>query len=166
MAIPSVSVPASSGTVSVDKDKSALKKLSKKRRAKLLEADSSPKNDTSDAAKTKKKKKIKSDKSPPVSEDGPATEAPTSVNSTVTSPAEVQPAEFRASHAIKVTGVNPIPDPWMTFKQAPFSEMLKKPLIAAGFTAPTVTQSQSWPLVCTGVDLISIAKTGSGKTGV
>ena len=158
-------MPASSGTVSVDKDKSALKKLSKKRRAKLLEADSSPKNDTSDAAKTKKKKKIKSDKSPPVSEDGPATE-PTSVNSTVTSPAEVQPAEFRASHAIKVTGVNPIPDPWMTFKQAPFSEMLKKPLIAAGFTAPTVTQSQSWPLVCTGVDLISIAKTGSGKTGV
>ena len=33
-----------------------------------------------------------------------------------------------------------------------------------GFAAPTPTQSVSWPLALMGTDLISIAKTGSGKT--
>ena len=33
-----------------------------------------------------------------------------------------------------------------------------------GFTAPSPIQSQSWPLVRAGHDIISVAKTGSGKT--
>ena len=34
----------------------------------------------------------------------------------------------------------------------------------AGYTAPTPIQAQSWPVALAGADLISIAKTGSGKT--
>jgi len=37
-------------------------------------------------------------------------------------------------------------------------------LANVGFTTPTPIQSQSWPIVLSGRDLIGIAKTGSGKT--
>ena len=34
----------------------------------------------------------------------------------------------------------------------------------AGYSAPTPIQAQSWPVAMQGRDLVSIAKTGSGKT--
>ena len=53
----------------------------------------------------------------------------------------------------------------MTFQQTTFAAPLRRALESAGYTSPTPTQCQSWPMVSTGRDLISIAKTGSGKTG-
>lgn len=37
-------------------------------------------------------------------------------------------------------------------------------ILKQGFTSPTVIQSQSWPFVLSGRDLVGIAQTGSGKT--
>ena len=34
----------------------------------------------------------------------------------------------------------------------------------AGYAQPTPIQAQSWPIACQGRDIVSIAKTGSGKT--
>jgi superfamily II DNA/RNA helicase len=37
-------------------------------------------------------------------------------------------------------------------------------IASAGFPNPSPIQSQCWPLALMGVDLIAVAKTGSGKT--
>jgi len=54
--------------------------------------------------------------------------------------------------------------PYIEFSDAPFSSRIQKTLLAAGFARPTSIQAQAWPLAVEGKDLISIAKTGSGKT--
>ncbi|KAF0721715.1 hypothetical protein AaE_010015 [Aphanomyces astaci] len=76
-------------------------------------------------------------------------------------------AQWRASHTIEVIGSNggyACPDPILAFKDTPFSPAIIKCLEAAGYTAPTPTQSQSWPIALAKQDMISVAKTGSGKT--
>jgi ATP-dependent RNA helicase DDX5/DBP2 len=79
--------------------------------------------------------------------------------------------EFRKSHQITVTGLHAsgsgayiCPDPLTTFASTPFAPPLRKALDAAGFPNPTPTQAQSWPIALTGRDIITVAKTGSGKT--
>ena len=37
-------------------------------------------------------------------------------------------------------------------------------MLAEGYTEPTPIQAQSWPVVLARRDLISVARTGSGKT--
>jgi len=54
--------------------------------------------------------------------------------------------------------------PYIEFSDAPFSPRIQKVLTDAGFARPTSIQAQAWPLAVEGKDLISIAKTGSGKT--
>ncbi|XP_012501489.1 PREDICTED: probable ATP-dependent RNA helicase DDX43 [Propithecus coquereli] len=59
----------------------------------------------------------------------------------------------------------PVPNPTCTFADAfqcypEILETIKK----AGFQKPTPIQSQSWPIVLQGIDLIGIAQTGTGKT--
>ena len=54
--------------------------------------------------------------------------------------------------------------PYIHFTDAPFVAPLQKQLVAAGFTQPTPIQAQSWPIGLQGRDIVSIAKTGSGKT--
>jgi ATP-dependent RNA helicase DDX5/DBP2 len=79
-------------------------------------------------------------------------------------------AEFRTLHQISVIGkdeaggVYAVPDPITTFDKAPFSATIKRSLESAGFTHPTPTQAQSWPIALQGRDVITVAKTGSGKT--
>ena len=70
---------------------------------------------------------------------------------------------WRKTHGITVLGNNnyDIPEPILTFDQTPFCT---EALVKAGFSAPTLTQSQSWPIALSKRDLISVAKTGSGKT--
>ncbi|KAF3812998.1 hypothetical protein GH733_019049 [Mirounga leonina] len=58
-----------------------------------------------------------------------------------------------------------IPNPTCKFEDAfqcypEVMENIKK----AGFQKPTLIQSQSWPIVLQGVDLIGVAQTGTGKT--
>lgn len=59
----------------------------------------------------------------------------------------------------------PIPNPICKFEDAfgPYPELMKS-IKKAGFQKPTPIQSQAWPIVLQGIDLIGIAQTGTGKT--
>jgi ATP-dependent RNA helicase DDX5/DBP2 len=75
--------------------------------------------------------------------------------------------EFRKTHSIQLRNCDSSDDrylPIVTFDSVPFSAELKKILLRQGFTTPTPTQAQSWPIALLKRDIISIAKTGSGKT--
>ena len=81
------------------------------------------------------------------------------------------PEAFRAESDIRIsgpladgTGEYACPDPFQLFESTPFVPALKKCLSGAGFIAPTATQAQTWPICLQGRDVISVAKTGSGKT--
>lgn len=50
------------------------------------------------------------------------------------------------------------------FDATPFADILKGVMKKEGFAAPTPTQAQSWPIALRRRDIISVAKTGSGKT--
>ena len=82
------------------------------------------------------------------------------------------PSEWRAAQSIQVRGKNAVgddrysvPDPVLKFDgQLPFSRQVRKLLSSAGFEAPSPIQAQSWPVCMENRDLISISRTGSGKT--
>ena len=79
----------------------------------------------------------------------------------------LSPAEFRKKHQIKVSNIDPDDPqfaPIVSFDTAPLNKHVMKVLNKLGFVAPTATQSQSWPVATSGKDLISVARTGSGKT--
>lgn len=73
---------------------------------------------------------------------------------------------FRKTHHIKIQneGEENQYIPFDSFDSTPFPEKLKRLLLKQGYTAPTPTQAQSWPIALAGRDIISIARTGSGKT--
>lgn len=80
-------------------------------------------------------------------------------------------AEFRKLHQITISGKDEngvnnyeCPEPMTTFASTPFAPAIRKCFDAAGFANPTPTQAQSWPIALTGRDIITVAKTGSGKT--
>lgn len=59
----------------------------------------------------------------------------------------------------------PIPNPCITFRHAfaHYPEILDE-IDKQGFDRPTPIQSQAWPVLLKGMDLIGIAQTGTGKT--
>ncbi|XP_006835850.1 PREDICTED: probable ATP-dependent RNA helicase DDX43 [Chrysochloris asiatica] len=59
----------------------------------------------------------------------------------------------------------PIPNPTCKFEDAfqRYPEVMEN-IIRAGFQKPTPIQSQTWPIVLQGIDLIGVAQTGTGKT--
>lgn len=61
-------------------------------------------------------------------------------------------------------GLQEFKDPYIEFSDSPFSPRILQSFKSAGFTQPSSIQAQAWPLAIEGKDLISIAKTGSGKT--
>jgi len=75
-------------------------------------------------------------------------------------------AEFRKLHHIRIKneGEGNEYAPFESFDCTPFPSQLKRLLLKQGYTAPTPTQAQSWPIVLAKRDIISIARTGSGKT--
>eukprot|EP01041_Mallomonas_annulata_P000842 gene842-1640_t len=80
------------------------------------------------------------------------------------------PEDFRKEHQISVTGTadggGPFvcPPPMSSFDLTPYSVPIRRAFDLAGFTAPTLTQAQCWPIALAGRDVITVAKTGSGKT--
>ncbi|KAF8774859.1 probable ATP-dependent RNA helicase DDX43 [Argiope bruennichi] len=79
--------------------------------------------------------------------------------------------QFRAeNNNITVMNVDtddnkPIPNPVTTFEQAfqHYPELLEE-LKKQDFSKPSPIQSQAWPIIMSGYDLIGIAQTGTGKT--
>ncbi|XP_069091788.1 probable ATP-dependent RNA helicase DDX43 isoform X1 [Pleurodeles waltl] len=59
----------------------------------------------------------------------------------------------------------PIPNPVRTFEEAfqQYPEIIAT-IKKVGFQSPTPIQSQAWPIILQGIDLIGIAQTGTGKT--
>lgn len=59
----------------------------------------------------------------------------------------------------------PIPNPVWKFEQcfAKYPDMMEE-IMKQGFTNPSPIQSQAWPILLSGEDLIGIAQTGTGKT--
>ena len=57
----------------------------------------------------------------------------------------------------------PIPTPYRTFEETPFSPKIVSLFHQAKFIAPTPIQAQAWPIAVQQYDMICIAKTGSGS---
>ncbi|VEN59787.1 unnamed protein product [Callosobruchus maculatus] len=70
---------------------------------------------------------------------------------------------YREVRDIIVRGNN-IPQPSFCFEEGSFPEYIMQVLMKQGFNEPTAIQSQGWPVVMSGRDLVGIAQTGSGKT--
>lgn len=82
---------------------------------------------------------------------------------------KLSPDEWRKEHQLTLRGHGQnsgmkFPNPYIEFPDAPFSPRIMTSLSRAGFARPSAIQAQAWPLAIAGHDLISIAKTGSGKT--
>ncbi|XP_028156362.1 probable ATP-dependent RNA helicase DDX43 [Ostrinia furnacalis] len=90
--------------------------------------------------------------------------------------AAMPPAEVarwrRANNDIQVKrtfddkpGLRPVPNPIITFEQAfqHYPEILDE-IYKQDFKQPSPIQSQAWPILLRGEDLIGIAQTGTGKT--
>ena len=73
---------------------------------------------------------------------------------------------FRKLHNIQLQGLDDENDfePIISFDSTPFKPGIVESLKRQGFTEPTTIQAQSWPIAMAGRDIISIARTGSGKT--
>ena len=77
------------------------------------------------------------------------------------------PHAYRKVHQISLKSPPGLKDdyvPVTNFETSPFSDILKEVLRKEGFLAPTPTQAQSWPIALEKRDMISVARTGSGKT--
>ena len=72
--------------------------------------------------------------------------------------------DWRSRHCVKVEGGGSVPRPARSFLEASFPENITAELESSGFDRPTAIQSQSWPIVLKGHDVIGLAATGSGKT--
>uniref|UniRef100_A0A0N4Z8W3 RNA helicase n=1 Tax=Parastrongyloides trichosuri TaxID=131310 RepID=A0A0N4Z8W3_PARTI len=70
--------------------------------------------------------------------------------------------EWIASNQVTLQGTN-VPKPVFEFNEVPIAEPILD-LLNKNFQKPTVIQSISWPIAMSGRDIVSIAKTGSGKT--
>jgi ATP-dependent RNA helicase DDX42 len=57
-----------------------------------------------------------------------------------------------------------VPRPIKSFASAGFAKQIMQGIAKAGYEKPTPIQSQAWPVLMSGRDVIGIAKTGSGKT--
>jgi ATP-dependent RNA helicase DBP3 len=73
--------------------------------------------------------------------------------------------EFRAEHKILLSENYPQHlVPWLSFGQATFDAKLSQYISDNGFSEPTPIQSECWPILSAGFDIVGIAQTGSGKT--
>jgi superfamily II DNA/RNA helicase len=74
----------------------------------------------------------------------------------------VDVSKWLATNEVSLTGQN-LPAPILNFRDAKFPPPIVD-MLERKYETPTVIQSISWPVALEGRDLISIARTGSGKT--
>jgi len=70
---------------------------------------------------------------------------------------------YCTQHHITVTGTDADIAPYKSFSAAPFGSVISQ-VLTTSYKEPTPVQAQAWPIILAGRDLISVAKTGSGKT--
>ncbi|TYZ67908.1 hypothetical protein PybrP1_008822 [[Pythium] brassicae (nom. inval.)] len=71
-------------------------------------------------------------------------------------------AAFHTENEMTISGDNCLYRPIRSFADVTFDAKFLK--TTAGFSKPTPIQSQCWPILASGRDIIGIAETGSGKT--
>mmetsp|Transcript_133761 Transcript_133761/g.245944 ORF Transcript_133761/g.245944 Transcript_133761/m.245944 type:complete len:552 (-) Transcript_133761:10-1665(-) len=72
---------------------------------------------------------------------------------------------FREEHQIEVKGEGDEPyEPMFNYEDTPYDNKILDVMFGLGYEKPTPIQAQSWPIALDGRDIISIARTGSGKT--
>jgi superfamily II DNA/RNA helicase len=83
----------------------------------------------------------------------------------IASLSEEQVKQFRTKNEIRVIGED-VPNPIAEFKQISdnFPEPVMQTIAGLKFERPTPIQSQAWPIILGGNDMIGLAETGSGKT--
>lgn len=150
-------------------DKKAHKKAKKHKREEETEA---PEADKKHKKHKKDKKKHTSDDAATDFSDGPFQQPPASDGSFkkafyVESKATAQMTNdavsaFHQEHEMTISGNNCLYRPVLAFSDVKFADKLMK--VTAGFDKPTPIQSQCWPILASGRDIIGIAETGSGKT--
>eukprot|EP01048_Picozoa_sp_COSAG05_P004528 COSAG05_NODE_248_length_12946_cov_85.003737_3_plen_794_part_00 len=88
------------------------------------------------------------------------------VHAVVASWSEAEVAAFKKEISVSVTWLTggSVPRPIRSFAQAGFPRQIMQAISKAGYDKPTAIQSQAWPILLSGRDVIGIAKTGSGKT--
>ncbi|KAF9619822.1 hypothetical protein IFM89_009573 [Coptis chinensis] len=84
-------------------------------------------------------------------------------SASVSGMSEQDVAEYQRSLAIRVSGFD-VSRPIKTFEDCSFSPQLMSAIKKQGYEKPTPIQCQALPIVLSGMDIIGIAKTGSGKT--
>lgn len=74
-------------------------------------------------------------------------------------------SQFIAEHQVTIVGSS-IQEhaPFLSFDETPFVPQLRKVLKKDNFQNPSPIQAVSWPIALDKKDMISVAKTGSGKT--
>ena len=83
-------------------------------------------------------------------------------NLTNADPREVE--KYRAAKEITVVRGNNVPNPITSFADVNFPDYVTKEIQKNQFTEPTPIQAQGWPLALSGMNMVGIAMTGSGKT--
>ncbi|KAF7385394.1 ATP-dependent RNA helicase p62-like isoform X1 [Vespula maculifrons] len=70
---------------------------------------------------------------------------------------------FREENKITLKGEK-IPNPIQFFEEGNFPDYVMQAIRKQGFTEPTAIQAQGWPIAMSGLNMVGIAQTGSGKT--
>uniref|UniRef100_A0A915PK99 RNA helicase n=1 Tax=Setaria digitata TaxID=48799 RepID=A0A915PK99_9BILA len=83
-------------------------------------------------------------------------------HSAVTRREQFEVDKWFTDNQVTVEG-NDLPRPVFDFNEAGFPQVITD-MLFSNFQKPTVIQSISWPIALSGRDMVSIAKTGSGKT--
>lgn len=71
---------------------------------------------------------------------------------------------FRAEKEITIVRGKEIPNPITNFDEAGVPDYVMKEVQRQKYTNPTAIQAQGWPIALSGLDMVGIAQTGSGKT--
>lgn len=71
---------------------------------------------------------------------------------------------WRQEHNIACEAQGQVLDPILSFDEFHCPEEIKYSFQEQGYKTPTPIQSQCWPILLSGQDLVGVAKTGSGKT--
>ena len=71
---------------------------------------------------------------------------------------------YRVEKEITVVRGPNVPAPITNFIEANVPDYVAKEMERQNYTEPTAIQAQGWPIALSGLDLVAIAQTGSGKT--
>ena len=146
-------------TTETTEKKSKKDKKDKKKEKKEKKSEKKEKKEKTEKKSDKKDKKDKKDKTPEKKSEKKSEAKAVQNNGNLSA----ETVAYRAKEEIHLDGPCQ-PEPVLRFQDAPFNAEILKGLKAVEFDKPSPIQAQAWPIAVTGVDMVAVAKTGSGKT--